>query len=248
MFWCCCHTKGAQVTQSLKLAPSSSLATLAARRIRDAITNGEFAFGEMIPEESLAQAMGISRTPVREALNELQRMGLVVIRPQRGSYVFEPTEADIAAICDYRLMLECHAAHLAYTHDKDKAHSALADALTAMEEARRINNRVAYGLADTRFHEVLFHHCANPYLRAAYDLVSAKIAALRAQLTAPFDALRVQSFDEHRRFLDLFDAGDFVHFESLMREHVDRTREVYTLAWNSRPQTTPPQTRRRAPA
>lgn len=222
--------------RSLKLAPAS-LATLATRRIREAITDGEFALGEMIPEESLAQAMGISRTPVREALNELQRLGLVVIRPQRGSYVFEPTEEDIAAICDYRLMLECHAARLAYACDKEAAVAALTQALGAMAEARRVTDRVAYGQADTRFHETLFQHCGNHYLRAAYDLVSVKIAALRTQLTAPFEALRVQSFDEHRVFIDLFRAGDFVQFENLMREHVGRTQEVYTLAWKSRQQT-----------
>jgi DNA-binding GntR family transcriptional regulator len=231
--------------KSLKLAPASSLATLATQRIRDAITDGEFALGEMIPEESLAQAMGISRTPVREALNQLQRVGLVVIRPQRGSYVFEPTEEDIAAICDYRRMLESQAACLAYANDQEAALQALSAAVRDMEQARRAGDRVAYGQADTRCHEVLFEHCGNAYLRAAYDLVAGTVAALRTQLTAPFEDLRVQSFDEHREFVELFRAGDFARFETLMRQHVDRTRDVYTQAWKTLRQATPVPAERR---
>jgi DNA-binding GntR family transcriptional regulator len=206
---------------------------LATKRIRDAIIDGEFALGEMIPEESLAQAMGVSRTPVREALNELQRLGLVTVKPQRGSYVFEPSEGDIAAICDYRCMLETQAARLAYAVNKVDALDALSTALEQMEQAQVKEDRVAYGHADTRFHESMFAFCGNPYLHAAYDLVAGKIAALRTQLTAPFENLRTQSLDEHRVFIKLFQKGDFAQYEALMREHVDRTREVYTKAWSS---------------
>lgn len=224
------------VKRSLPLAPSASLAVLATQRIRQAIIDGEFALGEMIPEETLAQAMGISRTPVREALNQLQRLGLVVVKPQRGSYVFSPTEDDIADICEFRFMLETQAARSAHAVDAEAAHSALLLALADMERARASGDRIAYGHADTRFHELLFDHSGNPYLRSAYDLVSAKIAALRTQLTAPFEDLRAQSFDEHRQFVAYFQGGDFTRFEALMKAHVDRTRAVYTLAWQQRQQ------------
>lgn len=220
--------------RSLPLAPTASLASLATQRIRQAIIDGEFALGEMIPEESLAQAMAISRTPVREALNQLQTLGLVVIKPQRGSYVFSPTEDDIAAICEFRFMLETQAARSAHALDREASHAALSQAVNDMERAHASGDRIAYGHADTRFHEVLFEHCANPYLRSAYDLVSAKIAALRTQLTAPYDNLRTQSYDEHRQFADYFRDGDFARFDALMKAHVDRTRAVYTLAWQQR--------------
>lgn len=233
------------VKRSLKLAPTSSLATLATQRIRDAITDGEFALGEMIPEESLAQAMGISRTPVREALNQLQRIGLVVIKPQRGSYVFEPSEEDIDAICSYRYMLESQATRMAHAQNKERTLIAMSDAVTAMEKARRDGDRVAYGQADTRFHAAFFDNCGNAYLRAAYDLVSGKIAALRTQLTAPFEALRSQSFDEHRDFVELFRVGGFTQFDALMREHVNRTGVVYSQAWKALQKATAEQTDRK---
>ena len=222
--------------QSLKLEPKESLAAQATQRIRSAIADGEFALGEMIPEESLAKAMGISRTPVREALNELQRMGLVTIKPQRGSYVFEPTESDIAEICDYRRMLETQAARSAFLKRKDDCLLALSGALEQMVLAQSLLDKIAYGRADTQFHDALFDHCDNAYLRSAYALVSSKIAALRTQLTAPFDDLRIQSLQEHQLFLNLFQEGDFLRFENLMRKHVDRTCDVFTNAWVKRQQ------------
>ena len=100
--------------KSLKLEPPKSRARLVCERLRDAIIDGGFALGSMIPEETLAQSFGVSRTPVREALNLLQIQGLVVIRPQVGSFVFSPSVADIEALCRFRMILEPRAAELAF--------------------------------------------------------------------------------------------------------------------------------------
>ncbi len=221
---------------SLRLAPRESLAAQATQTIRNAIADGAFALGEKIPEEALGKAMGISRTPVREALNELQRQGLVVIKPQSGSFVFQPTEADIVEICNFREVLESQAAMYAYRINKEACLEALSQALQTMEQAESHRDKLAYGRADTQFHEALFQHCDNRYLRASYDLVAGKIAALRTQLTAPFDNLRTQSLDEHRQFITLFRTGDFAKFQDLMHVHVDRTCEVFTNAWIRRQQ------------
>lgn len=73
----------------------------------------------------LAQSFEISRTSVREAFNQLQREGLVVIRPQVGSYVFSPDSNDVAMLCEFRLKFEPWAARLAYRHDRDGTCSGL---------------------------------------------------------------------------------------------------------------------------
>ena len=65
--------------------------------LRDAIWEGRFAHGERLREEEIASALGVSRTPVREAMGQLQAQGLVVIRPQVGSFVFTPSADDITA-------------------------------------------------------------------------------------------------------------------------------------------------------
>jgi DNA-binding GntR family transcriptional regulator len=212
---------------SFKIETPKSLATIVAQRLREAIIDGEFALGAMIPEESLATSFGVSRTPVREALNQLQLLGLVSIRPQRGSYVFEASEADIAALCEFRCVMEPRAAELAWAHDREATLVDLNAAVADMAAARKQKDAVRYSRADTRLHEAFVQHCGNAYLQAAYATAGAKIAALRTHLSAPADVLQPRGFEQHKRLLDLFSAGDFKTFEALMREHVRGTRDNY---------------------
>jgi DNA-binding GntR family transcriptional regulator len=210
-----------------KIDVPRSLATQVAERLREAIIDGEFALGAMIPEETLAAQFGVSRTPVREALNQLQLQGLVVVKPQRGSYVFEPTEADVAAICEFRCVVEPSAAELAWQHDRAATVAALRAAIDEMEQARATRDGVRYGRADTRLHEAFFDHCGNPYMQAAYATAAVKIATLRTHLSAPADVLHSRGFEQHMRLLALFEAGDFAAFRALMQLHVTGTRDAY---------------------
>lgn len=219
---------------SFKIESPKSLATIVAKRLREAIIDGEFALGAMIPEETLAASFGVSRTPVREALNQLQQLGLVNVRPQRGSYVFEPTEADIAALCEFRCVMEPRAAELAWSHAKDATLQALGAALADMAAARKKKDAVAYSRADTRLHEAFVDHCGNPYLQAAYATAGAKIATLRTHLSAAADVLKARGFEQHTQLVQLFRAGEFPAFEALMREHVHGTRDNYLASLKSR--------------
>lgn len=213
-----------------KLDSPKSLAARVAERLRGAIIDGEFALGAMIPEESLAQQFGVSRTPVREALNLLQVQGLVVVKPQRGSYVFAADADDVAALSQFRAVIEPRAAALAWQHDRAATSATLREAIAEMAAASQARDAVAYSRADTRLHEAFFAHCGNPYLQASYALAGARIAALRTHLSAPADVLRATGHQQHLRLLALFEAGDFVGFEALMGEHVTGTRDAYVAS------------------
>jgi len=221
------------LNSSFKIDTPKSLANRIAQRLREAITGGEFALGAMIPEESLAASFGVSRTPVREALGQLQLQGLVVIKPQRGSYVFEPNADDIAAICEFRCVLEPRAAELAHLHDRAGTITTLKAAIAEMEEARTTRDAVRYGRADTRLHEAFFDHCGNPYMQAAYATAATKIAALRTHLSAPTDVLNNAGFEQHSQLLALFSSGNLSGFETLMRHHVTGTRDNYVRSLNN---------------
>jgi DNA-binding GntR family transcriptional regulator len=219
---------------SFKIDAPKSLATIVAQRLREAIVDGQFALGALIPEETLAASFGVSRTPVREALNQLQQLGLVVVRPQRGSYVFEASEVDIAALCEFRCVIEPRAAELAWHHDRDAAVQALTAAIAEMATARRQKDAVRYSRADTRLHETFVQHCGNPYVQAAYATAGARIAALRTHLSAPADVLQPRGYEQHRQLLEHFRAGDFEAFDALMRAHVIGTRDTYVASLKSR--------------
>ncbi|WP_280153934.1 GntR family transcriptional regulator [Piscinibacter sp. XHJ-5] len=217
-----------------KIETPKSLGTLVAQRLRDAIIDGQFALGAMIPEETLASSFGVSRTPVREALNQLQLLGLVVVRPQRGSYVFEASEDDIAALCEFRCVIEPRAAELAWRHDRDATIASVSAAIADMNAARRQKDAVRYSRADTQLHEAFVNHCGNFYVQAAYATAGARIAALRTHLSAPGDVLHSSGFEQHKRLLDLFREGDFKAFEALMREHATGTRKRYVANLKAR--------------
>lgn len=215
--------------KSLTLEPPKSRARLVFERLRDAIIDGEFALGSMIAEETLAQSFGVSRTPVREALNRLQIQGLVVIRPQVGSFVFSPSAEDIEALCRFRMILEPRAAELAIAHDRAGVVEALERAVAAMEAAVAAGDTVAYGRADTAFHDGVVARCGNGYVEEAYRLVASRVAALRTNLSSPVDVTTPRSHQEHRRLLDLFATGDVAGYEALMTAHIQASGRTYAI-------------------
>jgi DNA-binding GntR family transcriptional regulator len=135
--------------KSFKLDTPKSLSQKVMLRLRQAIIEGELKLGAVIAEEMLAQSFGVSRTPVREAMSLLQAQGLVVVRPQVGSFVFTPSAADIVELCNFRILIEPNAAELAYGHDRDGALKALTAAVANMKQAVATKDTLAYGSADT---------------------------------------------------------------------------------------------------
>ncbi len=210
----------------MKIEMPKSLTEMVMARLEQAIVDGEFGLGEAISEDTLARTFGVSRTPVRDALTALQRSGLVVVMPKRGSFVFQPSLADTAALCAYRFLLEREGLRLSHAVARAGTLAAMNAALSAME-ASLTADAVAYGRADTRFHQAFLDQCGNPYLAEAYRLASGKVAAMRTHLTAHVEERRIHSLDEHRRMIALFDAGRLDALFALLAEHIDRTRQVY---------------------
>jgi DNA-binding GntR family transcriptional regulator len=88
--------------RTTRLERPKSLTELVKDHVRSRITNGELMMGEALSENVLAAQLGISKTPVREALLQLKLEGLVDIQPQRGSFVFSLAPEEAAEMCQYR--------------------------------------------------------------------------------------------------------------------------------------------------
>src|SRR3546814_1175987 len=88
--------------RATRLERPKSLTELVKEHVRTRITNGELMLGEALSENVLAAQLGISKTPVREALLQLKLEGLVDIQPQRGSFVFTMAPEEAAELCQYR--------------------------------------------------------------------------------------------------------------------------------------------------
>ncbi len=211
------------------VARRPSLAAIVTERIRASIMEAELPLGSIVSEDKLAARLGVSRTPVREALTALALQGLIVIQPQRGSFVFLPSADDIAELCEFRMMMETHALVLSHTRVKAETLEALQRANGAMAAALRDENPLASARADATFHEALFDGCGNKHLVQAYSLVSGRIGALRSNLLHP-DDVRMDSMAEHEQIVAAFAANDLLRAESVLSAHIFRMRERYATA------------------
>ena len=218
---------------ALQIDLPKSLSTIVEERIRDAIINAELAFGQPLPEDGMGLSMGVSRTPMREALTRLQLQGLVVIVPKKGTFVFKPTLADAEQLASFRLTLETEAVSRSLAHAPGETKRSLLEALEAMRAARAMGDGKAYARADTIFHESFFSNCNNVYLANAYHTVSGRVAALRAHLSASHANEQAKSFEEHVQIVEDFGKGNIDQIKETLRQHIMRAASAYENALRS---------------
>jgi DNA-binding GntR family transcriptional regulator len=208
----------------MQIEQPRTLTEMVVERLREAIIDGEFAFGENISEDKLATAFGVSRTPVRDALSALQFTGLVTVRPKRGSFVFTPSGAEVGEICDYRLMLEREALRLAMAGDRAGFLAALEDALARMRARMAAGDELGYVRVDREFHSLFFAHCGNRLVQTAFDLVEARVATIRTALNARFKQRREASFEQHVEIVAALRAGDWPRVDAVLGRHITTIR------------------------
>ena len=203
---------GAFLSGSVGAIPLRTAAVLEA--IKHAILAGELRPGQSLVEAELAQQLGVSKTPVREALKTLAGAGLVTMSPYRGAAVrvIDPEMAH--AIYDMRLLLEPEAVRRAAARgaDWDAAGQALDRADASSDEAER-------SLANREFHRALYRECGNPLLVAALDDLRDQTALISAAAWQQQPSWQ-QEAGEHRTILAAAAAGEADRAGELLAAHI----------------------------
>jgi len=210
----------------LPLERPKSLRELALEHLRNSIIDGSLMMGQALSERGISEALGVSKSPVREALAQLRDEGLVSIEPQKGARVFSLTEAEVKQICDFRQAIEMAAFELALSRDAEALAADMAHVVSEMKQARANGNEKGYLGLDTAFHHLIFVHSKNDYLTASYTRYIGKIAALRTHLSK-LPGHTELSFKEHRQIATAVGQGDLNIIRKLLAEHIDRTRRAY---------------------
>jgi len=184
---------------------SRPLKGVVADEIRNRIIVGALNFGERVSDKDLATELRISRTPVREAILQLQSEGLIVVRPRSGTFVFDLSAEDLREICDLRGLFEAGAIRMG-GHQHDRMISALTARVAEAALALEAGNFARCEELDTTFHETLIELSGNKYLIESYRTISDKVCALRSRLPQTRDRIAA-AIAQHRRIVDLIAVG-----------------------------------------
>jgi DNA-binding GntR family transcriptional regulator len=213
--------------QMKQLERPQSLTAMAVDAIRRAIVGGDLGLGEQLSEGVLARTLGISKTPVREALQQLRNEGLVRIIPQTGSFVFSMSAHEVLELCELRLTLEEAALRFAIERNREPFLSALKRIVAEMERAQARGDTRGYLALDTEYHAQFFEFCGNSYMADSYDRIVGKVAALRTHLAARPSHTK-KSMIEHRAIAEAIEAGKDDSLRDILHRHIGRTKKSYS--------------------
>jgi DNA-binding GntR family transcriptional regulator len=206
---------------------AENIQTVVADGIRSRIIRGELELGASLSEAVLANEFSVSRTPVREALKQLQTEGLVKIRPRVGTFVTVPSRAEIIELFQMKELLEGAAARTLALRGEVPQLEMLRKNIQRSDAARAANDVADYIGLVGEFHELIVEGCGNSKLQAHYRMLMNQLSFPRlvsASLSVP--GRFAKSEDEHRLMLDIIQAGDGATAEQFMRHHVRASQEA----------------------
>jgi DNA-binding GntR family transcriptional regulator len=196
----------------------------AARVLRESILSGVLKPGQPLRERILAEELGISRTPIREALFILQGEGLVDLIPNRGATVRAITAGDIAQIYALRAVLEAHAARVAAENRTERQLEELEDAYARLKRLGPKATAAEQAHGDFVFHNHISAATGSDLLQTITRQVLAVTAGYRAHYAYRAQEVKVAN-QQHRAIVDALRDRDPDLAEKLVGEH---------LAWSSR--------------
>ena len=199
--------------------------------VREAILSGRLKPGETLIERQLAQMLGVSKTPVREALIALTSSGLVVSSPNRGVTVRELSTDDVRQVYEVRLLLEPWA--VARTTQRrsperiERIRTALEKAKTLLDdESEDLLNSAesrTLSLTNREFHRELYAGCGNDLIITRLDQLQDLTAlSTLSVLWKQWPTWRAE-FDEHIEIFKMVEAGDYESAERAVSEHIQNS-------------------------
>ena len=189
------------------------------QEIREDILKGKFKENEELREATLGKELGVSRTPVREALRQLELEGLVHIIPNKGAYVTGITEKDVHDIYMTRSMLEGLCARWAAEHISEEQIQEMEEVLQLTEYHLDRGNAEQLAELDGKFHEVLYDASQSRILRHILSDFHKYVQVARKRSVKKEDRAK-KSLEEHREILNALRTGDADRAEELAHIHI----------------------------
>lgn len=205
---------------------ASSNTTIAIDRLRELIFSGQLGAGTDHLESELATRLGMSRTPVREALLRLEAQGLLDVRPRKGVRITPLSPRDMAEVYDVLTELESLAAANAAANGlTDSDLEPLAKTIADMDEALTNENREEWAAADDAFHTELVRLGGNDRVRRVVNMMSDQVRRARL-VTLYMRPSPTKSNDDHREVMNAIRKGDADRARKVHRQHRIAAKEI----------------------
>ncbi len=193
--------------------------------LRSAIIHGQLAPGTRLIEENIAEELGISRVPVREAIRSLEKYGFVKIESGQGAHVKGLTVKDVEDIYDVRIMIEIHALDACINHNLKMSIQLLQEQIDCLNELTQSEEPDQFALVDKDIHfdDILCSSCGNNKIDEIWQLLRASIQWVFA--INPYYAQKNWSdHASHQAIVDLLKNNDYEGAKLLLREHIEASQ------------------------
>lgn len=209
----------------IKLDSYKPLREVVSEALREAIISGLLKPGERLMEIQLAEELGVSRTPVREAIRKLELEGFVVMVPRRGTYVADLSIKDINEVFEIRTALDVLAAGLAAERITEEELEQMERLLVEIGEyidQGDIDNIVE---VDTRFHDILYSASRNDRLVGIISNLREQFTRFRT-VSMAFPGRLKDTLDEHRKMLEAIAQRNVELAQQIAREHMENSEQT----------------------
>jgi DNA-binding GntR family transcriptional regulator len=214
------HIEFSKSMMMIKLVQTPNLTERTYRSIKQSLLNGTLGEQSRLTEESLASQLGISKSPVREALNRLEAEGLVCIEARRGAFVRQFSAKEIRDLYDIRLVLEEHSVVAAAITPKFL--SDLAASINRTMKFLKAGNKLEHIEEDMRFHAMITAATGNQELCRVLENVQQKMLICRSK---SYELSATTAPVAHRKIYEALKIEDRKGAKAAMREHITFVRD-----------------------
>lgn len=193
--------------------------------LREAILKGELTPGERLMEKQLAEKMGVSRTPIREAIRKLELEGLVIMVPRKGAEVAKITEKDIKDVLEVRATLEALAVKLACRKMDEEHLIKLKKVNEEFTQAAKENDIDLLVKKDVEFHDIIFDSTDNDKLIQIINNLREQIYRFRVEYIRMKEDCSVLA-KEHDEILKSIEAKNERHAKEIVAKHVENQEKA----------------------
>jgi phosphonate utilization transcriptional regulator len=194
------------------------------QEIERLINVGELGPGDKLTEAALAERLGVSRGPVREAFRVLEEAGLVQLEKNRGVFVRQVPLDEALEIFDLRAMIEAHVGASLANSATEQQLKQLKKLVLQMEQAVKVVDEATYYRLNIEFHECMVSYTGNKKLISMYRKLTQELSLFRRRNFSDH-ALLVTSVNEHRDILDAIGSRNAEKAAQALKQHVLMSRE-----------------------